>query len=146
MTSSLHKTIDISAAYRAANDNKSITHKPKKGSPYSIRLTAEERAYLKQKAGNRSLSRYIRTQLLGDQAALRKELRQPQLSQSQYASLLANLGASRLSANVNQLAAHANMGTLEVSSEVEQELQDACAALKEMRKALLMALGMKSGH
>ena len=76
----------------------------------------------------------------------RKELRQPQLDQTQYASLLANLGASRLSANIDQLAKHANMGTLDVSPEIERELSEACAAVLEMRKALLRALGMKTGH
>lgn len=149
MTSSPHKTIDISEAYAAAaNDNRRSALKPRKGSPYSIRLTHEERAYLKQKAGNRSLSRYIRAQLLGDMAKTRKELRQPQMDQTQYAALLAALGASRLSANINQLAKHANMGTLDdIGVDVEQELKDACAAVLEMRNALLMALGMKkTGH
>ena len=145
MTSADHKPLDIAKAYQAAASN-SYKPKAKESSPYSIRLSVDERAYLKQRAGNRPLSAFIRSQLLGNNVTERRELRRPQINQTQYAALLANLGASRLSANINQLATHANMGTLDLTPEVERELMDACAAVVEMRKALLMALGMKVGR
>ncbi|MFI0377866.1 MAG: hypothetical protein ACH253_17015 [Candidatus Thiodiazotropha sp.] len=88
---------------------------------------------------------YIRQRLRGDRAEKRRELRNPQIGQEQYAALLAALGQSRLSSNLNQLAKSANVGTLDVSQDIEQQLQDAYGAVLEMRKALFMALGLKSG-
>ncbi len=115
----------------------------KKSAPYSIRLTAEERAYLEEQAGSGPLSGYIRAKLLGERADKRRVLRNPKLEEAQYAALLAALGESRLSSNLNQLARHANMGTLDISDEIEEQLQDAYEAVLEMRKALILALGLK---
>ena len=120
---------------KAANDNKPT--------PFSLRLSAEERAYLETQAGNRPLGAYIRQKLLGDRTASRRAVRKPQIEEAQYAALLAALGESRLSSNLNQLAHHANMGTLDVSDDVEKQLEEAYQVILEMRKALLMALGLK---
>lgn len=118
--------------------------KTKQIAPFSIRLTPEERTYLEHLAGNSPLSTYIRTKLLEKKAEKRRVLRKPKLQDSQYAALLAALGESRLSSNLNQLARHTNMGTLDVSEDTERELQDACKAVLEMRKALVLALGLQS--
>ena len=112
--------------------------------PFSLRLSEEERAYLIQQAGNRPLGAYIRQRLLGERAEKRRTLRKPKIDDKQIAQVLAELGASRLSSNLNQLAKSANMGTLDVSRNVEQELQDACGAMLAMRDALLTALGLKT--
>lgn len=120
---------------QVANDNKP--------SPFSLRLSADERARLEEQAGNRPLGAYIREQLLGDRAIKRRALRKPRLQDEQYAALLAALGESRLSSNLNQLAHHANMGTLDVRDTTERQLEEAYLAILEMRKALFMALGLK---
>ena len=113
-------------------------------SPFSFRLSEEERATLIQQAGNKPLGAYIRDRLLGDKAEKRRTFRKPKIDDKQIAQVLAELGASRLSSNLNQLAKSANMGTLDVSRNVEQELEDACAAILVMRDTLLMALGLKT--
>jgi len=113
-------------------------------SPFSLRLSAEERAYLTRQAGGRPLGTYIRTRLLGERAEKRRTFRKPKIDDKQIAQVLAELGASRLSSNLNQLARSANMGTLDVSRNVEQELEDACGAVLAMRDALLTALGLKT--
>lgn len=131
----------------AANDNepnRSKRHKPETKN-YTLRLTLEEREYLEAKAGKRPLSKYCRDVLLGNYAQKRRTLRKPTISDTQYASLLAALGESRLSSNLNQLAKHANMGTIDVSDNVEQQLQEAYQVILEMRKALFIALGLKTG-
>lgn len=124
---------------------KSAASKKKGHSPFSVRLSEEERKYLEQRAGNRPLGAYIRDQLLGEKAQKRRKLRKPTLEDGQYAALLAALGQSRLSSNLNQLAKHANTGTLDVSGDTEQQLQDACAAVLAMREALFVALRLRSG-
>lgn len=120
------------------------TSRKKPPSPFSIRLSEEERAYLIQQAGGRTLGVYIRQRLLGDRAEKRRAFRKPKIDDKQLAQVLAELGASWFSSNLNQLAKSANMGTLDVSRNVEQELQDACGAVLAMRDALLMALGLKT--
>lgn len=57
--------------------------------------------------------------------------------------MLADLGRSRLSNNLNQLAKAANLGALPLTQEVEAELSAACAAIRYMRHALLVALGIE---
>lgn len=124
-----------------ANDNK-----PKsRPSPFCIRLSDEERAYLEDLAGNKPLGSYIRERLLANNVQKRRAIRRPKIEQEQYASLLAAMGESHLSNNINQLAKHANMGTLDVSDDVEQQLEDAYKAILAMREALFIALGLKTG-
>jgi hypothetical protein len=91
------------------------------------------------------LGAYIRGELLGQTASPRRKQRQPKVDEKQVAALLAGLGASRIPSNLNQLAKHANMGTLDASEDITQQLQDACAAVMAMREALFIALGLRSG-
>ena len=135
----------LGATFQTTSGNAKSIEAQKRPSPFCIRLTPYEKAYLKQLAGNRPLGAYIREQLLGSVAEKRRELRSPQIDQEQYAALLAALGQSRMSSNLNQLAHHANVGTLDVSQDTEQQLQEAYACVLEMRKALFMALGLKCG-
>ncbi len=113
------------------------------GAPFSIRLSAPERTFLEQQAGNQPLGAYIRAQLFGENVSKRRVLRKPKIDEQQVASVLAALGQSRISANLNQLAKHANMGTLDISRDLDQELHDACGAVLAMRDALFVALGQR---
>jgi hypothetical protein len=106
-----------------------------------LRLTAEERATLDRLAGRRPLGDYIRDSLLGEEQHKRRVSRRPQVDEKQLALVLAELGRSRLSSNLNQLAKSANRGTLPVSRDVAGELREACWA---MRNALISALGLKA--
>ena len=133
----------ISGAFQSVTGQPRAERPGRKAKRFPIRLTDDELAYLRSKAGRRPLSAWCREQLLGSRAEKRIELKQPQLEDQQYASLLAALGESRLSSNVNQLAKHANMGTLEIGPDTEAELRYAVQAIIEMRKALFIALGLK---
>ena len=120
--------------------NEQKTHKAP--APFAIRFSVEERAYLEELAGGKPLGTYIREVVLDKAAQKRRPVRKPKIEDEQYAALLASLGASHLSSNLNQLAKHANMGTLDVSRDIEQELHDAYLAVLAMRDALLMALNL----
>lgn len=106
-----------------------------------IRLTASERAELDRLSGSQTVSAYVREKALGEHVVKRITLRKPKMEDIQYSTLLAALGQSRLSSNVNQLAKHANMGTIDCTQNVEQQLEDASNAILAMRDALFMALG-----
>ncbi len=111
--------------------------------PFSMRLSAQERAFLDEHAGGRPWAAYIRECVFGEQATRRRSVRRPRIEDQQLATVLSELGASRLASNVNQLAKSANMGTIDVSEDVERQLEDASAAILAMRDALFIALGLK---
>ena len=113
--------------------------------PYSFRMTAEEYQKLCEAAGSRTLSDYIRRQLLGENVAPRQPRRRPVEDEEILSALLSGLGKSRLSSNLNQLARAVNSGSLPVSPETEKAILEACADIKVMSNNLTKALGMNSG-
>ncbi len=110
--------------------------------PFSLRLTYEERAFLEAEAGGKPLGAYIREKILGDKACARtRRGNSPVKDKEALGRVMGALGASRLSANLNQLARAVNSGSLPVTPETEAELKDACKEIADMRADLLRALG-----
>lgn len=108
--------------------------------PFSSRLTFEERARLEAEAGDMPLGAYIRARLLNGEAEPRRPRRRAPVKDDQaLGRVLAQLGASRLSSNLNQLAHAVNIGTLPVAPETEQSLVEA------LRDELMRALGKVPG-
>ncbi|GJL72913.1 MAG: hypothetical protein NMNS01_21120 [Nitrosomonas sp.] len=110
--------------------------------PFSLRLTAEERKRLNEMAGNQPLGSYIRDRLFGEKAEKRRKVKKPKPDTALLAYVLSELGQSRLASNINQLAKAANMGTLDVTPEIEQEIEQACREIQAMRALLITALGV----
>ncbi|MEL6379615.1 MAG: hypothetical protein AAFQ29_07580 [Pseudomonadota bacterium] len=139
------------SAIKKANASRLRSRSPKAGpKPYSIRFTEQERALLNKMCGSRAWSSYIRERLFVDQIPeyRKSPVKKPRIApedQKLFAQLLAALGQSRLSQNLNQIAKAANMGALPVSPELESELHRACADIQYMRSELVCALGLKSG-
>lgn len=124
-----------------------LSAKRKRPAPFSLRLTAQERARLEREAGETPLATYIKLRLFNNLPPL-ETFRpspggRPATDTHLIAKLLAALGDSRLASNLNQLAKAANMGTLDSGPETEKELLEACAAVKAMRLDLVAALGLK---
>ena len=113
--------------------------------PFSLRLTFEQRARLEQDAAGSSLSAYIHERLFGAEApsARRKRGKSPVKDQQAIAELLAKLGQSRLSSNLNQLARLANLGALPVTPDTETAIIEAAGDIAAMRKLLIEALGLE---
>lgn len=125
---------------------------PRRGNPgfaakcLSVRFTAEEKANLTARAGATPLSTFIRDTLL--EAATReprRRRRSPVADQEALARVLAALGQSRLSSNLNQLARATNVGALEIDAETTSSLQQAMADIAEIRALLMRALGYADG-
>ncbi len=116
----------------------------KSPSPFSLRLSAEERARLAVEAAGAPLGTYIRAKLLGEPVPAR--VRKSGISiadRRALAQLIALLGRSRVFSNLNQLAHAANTGSLPVTAETEAALAHALADLHEIRALLLISLGLK---
>lgn len=126
-----------------SNYGKIPTKSSKRMAPFSLRLTVEERAKLQELAGDMSLSSFIKDNLFKSTGVkLRRRRRKPIKDQKLIAQVLAVLGKSRLSQNMNQLAKACNTGTLPLLPEVEQELRQACADIKQMRLMLMQGMGL----
>lgn len=134
------------------NPVKDFNHSASKGlkkrkpatSPFSMRLTAEEREFLEIHAKDTPWAAYIRECVFGKAARKRRPQRRPSVDEKKIAAVISALGESRLASNLNQLAKSSNMGTLDVSNDTEQQLQEAAMAVLAMREALFTALGLKS--
>lgn len=116
---------------------------PERSTPLSVRFTESEKAQLKALAGNKPVSLFIRERALGGESEPRKPRPSPVRDANVLGHLLAVLGQSRLSSNLNQIAKAANQGSLPVTAEVETDLRQACAEVFEMRCLLLKALGIQ---
>jgi hypothetical protein len=110
--------------------------------PFSLRLTLEERAKLDAGAGTLPLGAYIRQRLFDAPSPRARTFRRPVQDEQALGQVLAALGRSRLSSNLNQLAKAVHNGTLPVSPETEATILAACAQVAEMSGQLVTALGL----
>lgn len=109
--------------------------------PFSLRLTPQERAQLEAAAGEMSISSFIKSRLFGATAPSISKSRRPSLDRQMLSEALGKLGQSRLPQNMNQLAKAANLGTLPVLPETEEEIRQACYDIAVMRMMIMKALG-----
>ncbi len=128
-------------AFQSAASDSTSSKRP---APFSLRLSVEERQRLEAAAGEQSLSAYIKARLFGEDAKTMRKARRPSMDAKLLAETLGKLGQSRLPQNMNQIAKAANLGTLPVLPETEEELRQACYDIAVMRMMLMKALG-KSG-
>lgn len=120
----------------------SLTEGQARLAPFSLRLTAEERASLERQAGNAPLGTYIKAKLF-DETATRVRRHRPVGDQPTMALLLARLGASGLAADMRELADAARSGSLACDEEIALLLRAACADIESIRSMLVTALGLK---
>lgn len=112
--------------------------------PFSLRFSAEDRRRLEHDAAGMSLASYIRWRVFDPLSPPpRHRGKAPVKDHQALSGLLAQLGQSRLSNNLNQLARAVNTGSLPVSPDVEAELRHAAAEIVAMRALLIEALGLK---
>lgn len=119
--------------------------KPKAPSPFCVRLTDEEKARLRAEASGRPLGAFVRDKLFGEAAQKRRVSRKPKVDDEALGRVLAALGQSRLSSNLNQIAKGVNMGTLPLTPDVQADVREACEAVAVMRRDLVRALGLQEG-
>ena len=123
------------------------TPSQKAPAPFSLRLTPEERHRLEDQAAGQPLGAFIREQLLranADTVPVRRTRgRYPVKDHKALGQLLARLGESSLASNINRLARAASSGCLPVTPESEEMLQHAATDIREMKRLLMDALGIR---
>jgi len=124
-----------------SNKTEKVHNSNKIPTPFSLRLTFEERAVLEQAAGGMPLGAYIRAQLLdGKESTRRRKQRRPVKDHQVLGAVLGELGKARLANNLNQLAKSVNKGTLPVTPDTEKAIREACLGVKQMRDMLMLSL------
>ncbi len=120
---------------------------PDKRYPFTIKFTIAERKWLERMANGLPLATFSRRRLLEGSGFEQKRHTQklpPAKDHALLARILAMLGASHIAENLKQLAEAVKSGSLPVTPETEEFIQDACKAVIEMRDLLLKALGLRS--
>jgi hypothetical protein len=120
------------------NTSKSTT------TPFSLRLSLEERQRLEKYATGMSLGEYIRQRLF-DESFPKRHTRgkHPVKDHKILSQLLGEIGRTRLASNMNQIARAINNDNLELTPETQTALLEACADIYEMRHMLMTGLGLK---
>lgn len=115
----------------------------KRPAPFSLRLSEDERARLIGEAAGAPLGTYLKAKLLGDAPVRARRTGLAVEDRKALGQVLGVLGSSRIANNLNQLAHAANVGALPVSPELEADLMATLAEVREIRRLLLAALGLK---
>ncbi|MGH1464113.1 MAG: plasmid mobilization protein [Cognatishimia sp.] len=114
-------------------------------SPVTLRLTPDEREKLEELAAGMTLSAYIRACVFGKEARRRKHRPKDVIADKKAAAeALALLGQSRIASNLNQLAYHANIGTLAMDESAKHQIAEAYAQVLSIRSLLMQALGKQA--
>ncbi len=133
-------TSDPTSANSGSGTASVLTKRP---TPFSLRLSEEERARLLAEASGLPLGTFIKAKLLGDAPLRMRRTGLAVEDRKALGQVLGVLGSSRIANNLNQLAHAANVGALPVSSALEAELMAVLAEVREVRRLLLVALGFK---
>lgn len=122
--------------------------KGKRPAPFCLRLSEDERAALERKAGKQPLGAYIRSQLLdGEEIKPRKKssrTRKPSVDAALLGQVLGLLGKSDQVSVLFMLALAESQGRVDLNDEDRAVFQDACGDVREVRRLLIKALGLKA--
>lgn len=122
---------------QSARRKKKSKSRKKTPSPMTLRLTEDERQKLNELADGMTLSAYIRWCVFQKE----RKYTTPVKDKVEITKILGMLGQSRIANNLNQLAHHANIGSLAVDENTKQQLDEAYAYVNEIRVLLIKALG-----
>ena len=99
----------------------------------SIRVSDDERAWLKERAGDRSINAYVKERIFKEKAELSP-------NKATLAKYLAELGASDIAPNLRTLARCAEIGAFISDQETRDKLNEALSVIIAIRAALIEEL------
>lgn len=128
----------LSSQFQAAAGELQVPKK-RRPAPFSIRLTQAEREWIEAQAAGEPIGSFIKARALD-----KRQVRRSSVDRQLIATVLSELGRSRLSQNLNQIATHLNTGTIEVTPSLIDDFREACETIRSMRQTLITALGIKA--
>ena len=121
------------------------TNKRKRPSPFSIRLSEADRSQLLAEAKGAPLGAYVKAKALGDPPLRIRRTGYSIEDRKALAQALALLGNGELTNSLSELGRAASIGALPLSPETEAALFEALNAVRDLRRLLVRALGLKEG-
>lgn len=111
----------------------------------SVRLTAAEKAALKDMAGSKGLSTYLRDKALDGMVGQARRVHRPKPGPNTriLSELLACLGRTGLAGNIRRLADAAERGALQFDPDASRDLKSAFNDIAAMRTMLVDGLGLR---
>lgn len=140
---SLKEDFDRAALHAVENIAPRRPKRRKRSAPFSIRFTDAERGRLADEAGDVPLGTYIKTKALGDPLRRTRRTGVPAADKESLGRILALLGRAELGESLRQLAHAASIGILPLTPETESELLTALRDVRDIRRLLLLGLGLK---
>ena len=114
----------------------------KRPSPLSIRLSVEEKADLRVRAGDMAVSAYAKSLLFAANAkAIRRSPRNPLLDHRMLGQILAQLGRNEIAPHLSTIAQAARSGSLPLDEVTYAQIEECCYDIALMRSKLMAALG-----
>jgi hypothetical protein len=135
--------MSVGAAFAEASDPRPSHPARKRPAPFSLRLSADERERLEREAAGAPLGGYIKAKVLAGAPLRARRTGLSVQDREALGQVLALLGRSRLTSNLNQIAHAVNIGSLPVTPETEAELYAALRDVRSIRALLLTALGLR---
>ncbi len=110
----------------------------------TLRFSPDDHETLKQLADGMALATYIRAKALDNELPRRKHRSSASVADKQaLAQILGLLGQSRIANNLNQLAYHANVGSLAIDEHIRDQISETYNHVLFLRKTLISALGFR---
>lgn len=118
---------------------------PKAKGTISLRVSETERASLEKAAAGIPLSAYVRDRLFGEDVTPRRTRgKHPVKDYEALGRVLALLGRSGTSEHLNAALESVEAGKIIVSTELDDELRQACFMVANLRHDLIKALGLSA--
>jgi len=129
---------------RLAKKN-SPQHKTTRDCPrVTLRFSPDDYEHLKHLADGIALATYIRAKVIERELPRQKPRSTTSVADKQaLAQILGLLGQSRIANNLNQLAHHANIGSLVMDENTQAQISEAYDHVLFLRKTLITALGLR---
>lgn len=117
-------------AFKSTPNSESSKPEKRYPTPVSVRFTDDERTLLKDKAGDLTISAYIRLCVLGEDAPKHRTRRKKAVADYEaLGQVLGSLGRSNVPNNINQLTKAVNTGDLPLAGEMASDLKQAAFEL-----------------
>jgi len=128
-----------------SQNHKSTRHQTTRDCPrVTLRFSPDDYETLKQLADGMTLATYIRAKALDNELPRRKHRSSAPIADKQaLGQILGLLGQSRIANNLNQLAFHANVGSLVMDDETHTRILESYQHVLFLRKSLISALGLR---
>jgi len=146
INSSIKTNVKLREDFAASNDNKPKRKKKKRAAPLSIRLSANERAWLEERAGGMPMSTYVKSRLFAanDNAPPLTRGRATIENHKELARIHGKFSRFDVFLSIKGLLKAIEKGRIRLKPQTEDALVAACEDIEDIRRCIMKALGTRA--